>query len=376
MQDSALVQPNTDPPQAELLRLSEDERREKNWKRWGPYLSERQWGTVREDYSDDGDAWTYFPHSMAPSRAYRWGEDGLLGLSDREGRLCFALALWNGRDPILKERLFGLDNHQGNHGEDVKEAYFYLDSTPTHSYCKALYKYPQNAFPYDDLIAQNAKRSRFDREYEIHQTGTFDNNAYFDVFVEYAKAGPDDILIRITIENRSATAATLHALPTLWFRNTWIWGCDYEGCTVKPRISEDGANALLASHETLGDFRFEIDQPAPFLFTENETNSLKLFGEPSYTPYTKDAFHEFVIGGKRGAVNPAKVGTKAAAHYELEIPGNGSKTLRMRLSAVNRSHRSDMADGPAFDALFAQRIAEADAFYRCKLAPTLSCEQH
>ena len=370
------MQPNTDPPQAELLRLSEDERREKNWKRWGPYLSERQWGTVREDYSDDGDAWTYFPHSMAPSRAYRWGEDGLLGLSDREGRLCFALALWNGRDPILKERLFGLDNHQGNHGEDVKEAYFYLDSTPTHSYCKALYKYPQNAFPYDDLIAQNAKRSRFDREYEIHQTGTFDNNAYFDVFVEYAKAGPDDILIRITIENRSATAATLHALPTLWFRNTWIWGCDYEGCTVKPRISEDGANALLASHETLGDFRFEIDQPAPFLFTENETNSLKLFGEPSYTPYTKDAFHEFVIGGKRGAVNPAKVGTKAAAHYELEIPGNGSKTLRMRLSAVNRSHRSDMADGPAFDALFAQRIAEADAFYRCKLAPTLSCEQH
>ena len=367
---------------AERLRLDEDARREKNWKRWGPYLSERQWGTVREDYSATGDAWNYFPHEMARSRAYRWGEDGLLGMSDREGRLCFALALWNGRDPYLKERLFGLDNHQGNHGEDVKEAYFYLDSTPTHSYCKALYKYPQCEFPYQWLIEENARRSRSEREFEIHQTGIFDENAYFDVFAEYAKAGPDDLLIRITVENRAGSAACLHLLPTLWFRNTWIWGCDYEGCTLKPRISQDGPNRLVASHETLGEYCFEIDQAAPFLFTENETNTQKLYGQPAYTPYVKDGFHEFVVAGRGDAVNPALTGTKAAPLYRLDIPAGGSTTLRLRLRE-NSSHGKNEKSGSHetdpfsdFDSLFAERIREADAFYASKLPPTLSSEQH
>jgi len=268
-------------PCPEALRLQEDATRAKNWKRWGPYLSERQWGTVREDYSTDGDAWNYFPHDMSRSRAYRWGEDGLLGLCDRQGRLCFSVALWNGNDPFLKERLFGLDNHQGNHGEDVKEAYFYLDSTPTHSYCKGLYKYPQGAFPYALLIEENARRTRSEREFEIHQTGIFDGNAYFDVFVEYAKADCDDLLIRITAFNRADVPAKLHLLPTLWFRNTWIWGCEYEGCTLKPKITQQSPTQLLATHETLGEYLFEIDTEARSLFTENETNTQKLYGDPN-----------------------------------------------------------------------------------------------
>ena len=241
---------------AEAERLAADARREKNWKRWGPYLPERQWGTVREDYSGDGSAWEYFPHDHARSRAYRWGEDGLLGITDRECRLCFALALWNGRDPILKERLFGLTNSQGNHGEDVKESYFYLDATPTSSYLKALYKYPQAEFPYARLLEENRRRSRRDPEFELLDTGVFDDNRYFDIFVEYAKSSPNDILIRVTAANRGPEAATLHVLPTAWFRNTWSWGCLHEGCTEKLAMQQDGEGVVVCDYPTLGRFHF------------------------------------------------------------------------------------------------------------------------
>jgi hypothetical protein len=363
---------NAAPTSQEENRLREDAGREKNWKRWGPYLSERQWGTVREDYSGNGDAWNYLPHDHARSRAYRWGEDGLLGFTDRECRLCFALALWNGRDPILKERLFGLSNPQGNHGEDVKECYFYLDSTPTHSYAKALYKYPQAEFPYENLVAENARRGKDDREYEIIDTGVFDGNRYFDVFVEYAKDGPDDILIRITVANRGPETAAIHVLPTLWFRNMWSWGCEHEGCTLKPQIKQTRASALLASHATLGNFNFQIETAAEFLFTENETNDERLFASPNASHFVKDAFHEFVISGKADAVNPQKTGTKAAPHYRLEIPAGQSATLRLRLSAEKSTPQNPFAD---FDAVFSARLAEADKFYAAKLVNTLSDEQ-
>jgi hypothetical protein len=363
---------NAAPTSQEENRLREDAGREKNWKRWGPYLPERQWGTVREDYSGNGDAWNYLPHDHARSRAYRWGEDGLLGITDRECRLCFALALWNGRDPILKERLFGLSNPQGNHGEDVKECYFYLDSTPTHSYAKALYKYPQAEFPYENLVAENARRGKDDREYEIIDTGVFDGNRYFDVFVEYAKDGPDDILIRITVANRGPETAAIHVLPTLWFRNMWSWGCEHEGCTLKPQIKQTSASALLASHATLGNFNFQIETAAEFLFTENETNDERLFASPNASPFVKDAFHEFVISGKADAVNPQKTGTKAAPHYRLEIPAQQSATLRLRLSAEKNTPQNPFAD---FDAVFSARLAEADEFYAAKLVKVLSDEQ-
>src|SRR5438093_5852256 len=287
---------DTPQPGAEARRLEEDARREKNWKRWGPYLSERQWGTVREDYSPDGTCWDYFPHDHARSRAYRWGEDGLLGITDRECRLCFALALWNGQDPILKERLFGLTGPEGNHGEDVKESYFYLDSTPTHSYLKALYKYPQAEFPYARLVEENRRRGKDEPELELADTGVFDAGRYFDVFAEYAKASPDDILIRITIHNRGPEAAPLHLLPTLWFRNTWSWGCAGDGCGGKPQIDAEGEGGALARHTTLGAFRLAADRGpqglAPrFLFTENETNGERLFGTPNASPLVKDLFH-------------------------------------------------------------------------------------
>ena len=266
---------------AELARLAEDERREKNWKRWGPYLSERQWGTVREDYSASGDCWEYFPHDHARSRAYRWGEDGLLGICDRECRLCFALALWNGRDPILKERLFGLTNAEGNHGEDVKECYYYLDSTPTHSYMKALYKYPQASFPYEWLVEENRRRGREQPEFELEDTGIFDEQRYFDIFVEYAKAQPDDMAIRITAVNRGPERAALALLPTLWFRNTWSWGREGEGYWPKPKISRASETALLAEHASLGKYRLEAPGAEELLFTENETNMERLFGAQS-----------------------------------------------------------------------------------------------
>ncbi len=313
-------------PDAERGRLAEDARRERNWKRWGPYLSERQWGTVREDYSADGTSWEYFPHDHARSRAYRWGEDGLLGICDREARLCFALALWNGRDPILKERLFGLTGPEGNHGEDVKEAYFFLDATPTSSYLKALYKYPQAEFPYAKLADEARRRTRNDPEYELSETGVFDGGRYFDVFAEYAKASPDDILIRITVANRGPEAATLHLLPTLWFRNTWSWGRSGEGYPPKPVITPDGHGGVVAEHPTLGRFALAVGRDLAgrspeLLFTENETNAARIFGSVNAALSVKDAFHEYLVGGRSAAVNPGRVGTKVAAYYRLEIRG-------------------------------------------------------
>ena len=274
---------------AEALRLAEDASRDLNWKRWGSYLSDRQWGTVREDYSADGNCWEYFPHDHARSRAYRWGEDGLLGITDRECRLCFALALWNGRDPILKERLFGLTNEEGNHGEDVKESYFYLDATPTASYLQALYKYPQSEFPYARLVEENRRRGKLDPEFELRDTGIFDENRYFDVLVEYAKDSPNDLLIRITVSNRGPDPAKLHLLPTLWFRNTWSWGCKHEGCWPKPRLQQVDDYSLTADHITLGRFHWAVGagpdgKPPTMLFTENETNFARLFNAAELFP--------------------------------------------------------------------------------------------
>jgi hypothetical protein len=357
---------------AESIRLSEDAARTKNWKRWGPYLSERQWSTVREDYSPVGLSWDYFPHEQARSRAYRWGEDGLLGICDRECRLCFALALWNGRDPILKERLFGLTAAEGNHGEDVKEEYFYLDSTPTHSYMKALYKYPQAEFPYARLSDENRRRGLWEPEFELADTGVFAENRYFDVVAEYAKAEPDDLLIRITVHNRGPDPATVHLLPTIWFRNTWSWGCDYEGCFNKPVIAAQRDNLLRLSHETLGDFTFWFgpdptgNTPA-VLFTENETNFERLFGISSPTPYGKDAFHAYIIQGDTTAINPNLAGTKAAAHYVLHLAPESSHQVRLRLA--HSSSADSLTDGSLFDDVFAKRLQEADEFYSEVLQP-------
>ncbi|MBV9688411.1 MAG: hypothetical protein JO202_01750 [Ktedonobacteraceae bacterium] len=362
---------------AEEQRLAEDAQRVHNWKRWGSYLSERQWATVREDYSADGSVWDYFPHDHARSRVYRWGEDGLLGICDRECRLCFALALWNGQDPILKERLFGLTGLEGNHGEDVKECYFYLDSTPTHSYMKALYKYPQAAFPYTWLIEENRRRSRKDPEFELTDTGIFDHNCYFDVFAEYAKASPDDILIRITVANRASEAAVIHLLPTLWFRNTWMWGQSGEGYGPQPQMRETGDGALLAEHNTLGTFRFGVEHPETdsgptFLFTNNETNVARLFGAANASPYVKDAFHEYVIYGHKEAVNPNNLGTKAAVYYQRIVPAEGSVTVRLRLTAHNEVQEEPFGDG--FERIFTARMHEADLFYKAKSPPNLSNE--
>ncbi len=365
-------------PGEEIRRLEEDARREKNWKRWGPYLSERQWGTVREDYSPDGSCWTYFPHDHARSRAYRWGEDGLLGITDRECRLCFAPALWNGLDPILKERLFGLGGPEGNHGEDVKECYFYLDSTPTHSYLKALYKYPQAAFPYDLLVAENRRRGRGDPEFELLDTGIFDSGRYFDLFVEYAKASPDDLLIRIRAANRGPDPAPLHLLPTIWFRNTWSWGRTGEGYYPMPRISRAGRLTLRAEHASLEPFLFSA-APSPegedprLLFTDNETNVERIFGGAGGSRFRKDAFHERVIGGRGEAVNPEETGTKAAAWYRLEIPAGGEAVVRLRLTAARESGKDPF--DPSFDEIFSDRIREADDFFASRIPGTLSAEE-
>ncbi len=339
---------------AEQARLNEARNAKVPWKQWGPYLSERQWGTVREDYSPNGDAWNYFTHDQARSRAYRWGEDGLGGISDDHQRLCFALALWNGTDPILKERLFGLTNSEGNHGEDVKEYYFYVDSTPTHSYMRSLYKYPQRPFPYRDLIETNARRTREDFEYELLDTGIFDDDRYFDVCLEYAKAGPDDVLIRITVHNRGSESARLHVLPTLWFRNTWSWG---EG-TARPTLRASGG-AIVASHVELGDYTLACDGSPDLLFTENDSNSERLWGQANRTPFVKDAFHRYVIAGEHAAVNPEKTGTKAAAYYVLDVPGGGSTTIGLRLAAG----AAPRPFGAGFDQIMRDRIADADAFY-------------
>jgi hypothetical protein len=339
----------------EQKRLNETREKGIAWKKWGPYLSERQWGTVREDYSHDGNAWDYFSHDQARSRAYRWGEDGLAGISDDQQRLCFAIALWNGRDPILKERLFGLTNSEGNHGEDVKEYYFYVDSTPTHSYMKYLYKLPQAEFPYRNLVETNRRRSREEMEYELLDTGVFDDDRYFDVFVEYAKADPEDTLIRISVHNRGPQPAQVHLLPTLWFRNTWSWGEN----EPKPVLRQLDKGTIHASHPQLGDYTLQCEGAEELLFTENESNAKRLWGQPNQSPYVKDAFHEYVISGKQEAVNPSKTGTKVAAHYRLEVPAGQSKVVRLRLSP------KPAADAfQTFDRIFAGRLADADEFYK------------
>jgi hypothetical protein len=324
------------------------------WKKWGPYLSERQWGTVREDYSNDGNAWNYFSHDQSRSRAYRWGEDGLGGVCDDHQQLCFAIALWNERDPILKERLFGLTNSEGNHGEDVKEYYFYIDSTPTHSYMKYLYKYPQREFPYRDLVETNGRRSRETLEYELLDTGVFDNDRYFDVFVEYAKAGPEDVLARVTVHNRGPETARLHVLPTLWFRNTWSWNGDDR----KPSLRQTAPGTIDVTHRELGTYTLQCDGTPELIFTENESNAERLWGQPNPSHHVKDAFHSYVISGQRDAINPANEGTKAAAHYVLDVPAGGSQTVRVRLSAsIPPAGFSD------FDQIVSSRIVEADEFY-------------
>lgn len=346
-------------------RLHETKTGKVNWKEWGPYLSERAWGTVREDYSANGDAWNYFPHDHARSRAYRWNEDGLAGISDDHQHLCFALALWNGQDAILKERLFGLTNGEGNHGEDVKEYYFYLDSTPTHSYMKMIYKYPQRAFPYADLIETNRQRGKDMPEYELFDTGIFNENRYFDVFIEYAKADADDILIRITAHNHGPNAADLHILPTLWFRNTWSWGWEDEKLE-RPVLKEISPSKnikwLEAQHATLGQYLLACEDADSLAFTENESNNEKLFGSINATPFVKDAFHSYVIDGNKEAVNSAQVGTKAAAIYQRSVAAGESISVRLRLMKVEQvESRSDAF--ASFDELFAKRQSEADEFY-------------
>jgi Mannosylglycerate hydrolase MGH1-like glycoside hydrolase domain len=357
------------------------------WKKWGPYLSERQWGTVREDYSEGGDAWNFFTHDQARSRAYRWGEDGLAGISDDQQHLCFAVALWNGKDPILKERLFGLTNSEGNHGEDVKEYYFYLDSTPTHSYMKYLYKYPQAAYPYADLVETNRRRSKNDMEYELLDTGVFKDDRYFDVFVEYAKDGPEDILVRITAANRGPEAAELHVLPTLWFRNNWAsWIAESNRTPKKPNLKQieaaAGTSAVAATHPLLGEFILSCEGEVPLLFTENDTNHERLFpGQKNESRHVKDGINNFVVQGNQGAVNPEKQGTKVAAHYRLVVGPRQSATVRLRLTGQNEAAKSGKSKttpsyfSTEFDKILTARLQEADDFYRSVTPPSVSPDE-
>ncbi len=339
---------------AERRRLDEDREGRAAWKRWGPYVSERQWGTVREDYSAAGDAWAYLPHDHARSRAYRWGEDGLAGLCDDEQHLCLGLALWNGRDPILKERLFGLTNEEGNHGEDVKELYWYLDATPTASYLRFLYKYPQAAFPYARLVEENARRGRGDREFELLDTGVFDDDRYFDVLVEYAKADAEDVLLRVAVTNHGTEPAPLDLLVQAWFRNTWPWrpGAD------RPRMEATGPGSLAAHCPELGLRRLYLDGGPEWLFCDNDTNVGRLFGVDGVNGYFKDAFHEHVVNGRAEAVNPFRTGTKAAGRYRLTVAPGGSVVVRGRLTP--QEPQAPFAD---HDAVFMQRLREADEFY-------------
>ncbi|MBI5315245.1 MAG: glucosidase [Nitrospirae bacterium] len=368
----------------ESRRLQEARDGKEAWKKWGPYLSERQWGTVREDYSPNGDAWNFFTHDQARSRAYRWGEDGLAGVSDAQQHLCFALALWNGKDPILKERLFGLTNSEGNHGEDVKEYYFYLDSTPTHSYMKYLYKYPQAAFPYADLVETNRRRSRNEMEYELLDTGVFKDDRYFDVFVEYAKDGPDDMLVQITAVNRGPEQAELHLLPTLWFRNDWaFWIAPANRAAGRPHLkqitppqsppyqggAQGGITAIEAQHSTLGTYYLYCDGEAPLLFCDNTTNNDRLFpGQPNTSLYSKDGINDAVVQGRQKAVNPEQQGTKASAHYRQMVGPGQSMTVRVRLT----NQASTVPFGPAFARTVAARLKEADEFYRSVTPPSAS----
>jgi hypothetical protein len=348
---------------AEQMRLAENENPEALWHRWGPYISERQWGTVREDYSESGAAWDYFPHEHARSRAYRWGEDGLLGISDRHGMLCFGIALWNGKDPILKERLFGLTNSEGNHGEDVKECYYYLDSTPTHSYMKALYKYPQGPFPYQELVAENGRRGRSEPEYEITDTTAFDENRYFDVLVEYAKIDSNDLVIRIAITNRGPVAATLHVLPQIWFRNRWSWSGGH-----RPRITKSRFGSFEIDHPKYGVYRFHPEGLPLTLFTENESNQQLLFGVANSSPYVKDAFHRYVVGGDEGAVSPEAIGSKAGALYQLHLDAGEERHLHFALTQDEEPLSPEECR-----AVFSRRISEADEFYE-DLTPGLTPE--
>jgi hypothetical protein len=369
---------------AEGKRLIEAREGSVPWRAWGPYLSERQWGTVREDYSEAGDAWNFFTHDHARSRAYRWGEDGIAGISDDKQRLCFALALWNGKDAILKERLFGLTNSEGNHGEDVKEYYFYLDSTPTHSYMKYLYKYPQAAYPYADLVETNRGRSRNEMEYELLDTGVFQEDRYFDVFVEYAKGGPHDILVKITASNRGPDVAELHLLPTLWFRNDWApWIAESNRAAEKPSLqqiaSTAGTRAIAATHPLLGRYVLSLEGEVPLLFTENETNNERLFpSQANVGPYVKDGIDSYVVHGKHAAVNPEKRGTKVAAHYRMPIGPGQSVAIRLRLTAQDTAHEGGKAKsappcfGQEFDDALAARLQEADEFYRSVTPPSAS----
>ena len=340
------------------------------WKKWGPYLSERQWGTVREDYSSDGNAWDYFTHDQARSRAYRWGEDGLAGISDDRQQLCFALALWNGRDPILKERLFGLTNSEGNHGEDVKECYFYLDSTPTHSYMKYLYKYSQAAYPYNDLVETNKHRSRQEAEYELIDTGVFDQNRYFDIFVEYAKDSPEDILIQVTIANRGSDAAVLHVLPTLWFRNTWSWQKNSSKPLLEQRKGPEACLLIAASHPDLGVRYLYAEGCTTAHFTENETNQERVFRRPNMTPYTKDGINDCVVSGRTDKVNPEKHGTKACPHYFLEVPGGESRVVRLLLTPNEPRAWHDREK--YFEKVMLARRRDADEFYASITPPSVN----
>jgi hypothetical protein len=365
---------------AEHLRLEAARERSIPWKQWGPYLSERQWGTVREDYSEDGDAWNYFTHDQARSRAYRWGEDGLAGISDRKQRLCFAVALWNGEDPILKERLFGLTNGEGNHGEDVKEYYFYLDSTPTHSYMKYLYKYPQVAFPYADLVETNRARGRRDFEYELLDTGVFDEDRYFDVLVEYAKESPQDILIRITAHNRGPEPADIHVLPTLWFRNRWSWTIGGDRPMLRRAEAAEGYESIAASDPGLGEFHLYCEGDAPLLFTENETNTRRIFGVPSRLPYVKDGINDCVVLGRKDAVNPGQTGTKAAPHHRRTIDPGGRFVVRLRLTGAGPADLAGAYGGVGpfgshFDEVLRLRAREADEFYAAITPPALDVAQ-
>jgi Glycosyl hydrolase family 63 C-terminal domain len=365
---------------AEGGRLKAAREQDVAWKKWGPYLSERQWGTVREDYSQDGDAWNYFSHDHARSRAYRWGEDGIAGISDDKQHLCFALALWNGKDPILKERLFGLTNTEGNHGEDVKEYYFYLDNTPTHSYMKFLYKYPQRAYPYDELVGTNGERTRRDSEYELIDTGIFDNDEYFDVFAEYAKDSPEDILIKITVWNRGRERAALHVLPTLWFRNEWSWGDEVPRPILKEISAGADVRAISASHSELGDRFLYCEGTPALLFTENETNNQRLFDKPHGSPFVKDGINNYILLGEQNTVNPEQRGTKASAHYRLTVEPGQFQTIRLRLSDAESAAMASVKRaayvpfGHRFDMIMQTREHEADEFYASVIPSSLNAD--
>ncbi len=361
---------------AEHERLKQDRERSVYWKRWGPYVSERQWGTVREDYSPYGTAWDYLPHDQARSRAYRWGEDGLAGICDRHQYMCFALALWNGHDPILKERLFGLTGPEGNHGEDVKDYYYYLDNTPTHTYMHYLYKYPQAEYPYTQLVEENKRRGRNDPEFELINTGVFDESRYFDVFVEYAKGGPEDILICITVANRGPEQASLDLLPTLWFRNTWSWDENAQKPSLHrydQHLSFPNHAVVLAEHKHYGQRWLYCEGSPELLFTENESNFERLFGSPNATPYVKDSFHDYIIHGKKEAVNPAQNGTKVAAHYHLTLEAGETKTVQLRFSNISPQDMLPFDD--AFPKTMATRKQESDEFYASVIPAALSDDE-